>query len=143
MRALFVLVFALGALLGGCIYPEDEPETLTTPMPQPTPIKEWSAEELKANTVLFKQDTGFAVESPYQGTDFQIEYEGPIVTYYVTIEAQDEVTYRSIKQKVEMTFIDAGAEELCGLKIVFFPPKMVAPSLEKKDFFATGCKPFF
>ena len=148
MRLFVVLLMAATFLLTGCFSREGDELPLPKVPSDPTVVATqvppaYTAADLVRNTVLFKQETGFAVDTPYQGQEFYIEYEGPLTAYYVWIETNVVSHYRQVKTYAEQVFKNAGSGDLCGLRIFFFAPKTIEVGLNQADIFATGCKPLF
>ena len=143
MRPVYLVgLFGLLLTLVGCANQEEPNQTPVATVAMPTPTaKVWSPTELWQNTVVFKQDTGFAVATPVRGQNYEIVYERVLVAYYVSISASDAVQYRQVKSEVERQFQEVGAQDLCQLRIFFFAPKPLIVSLTKEDIFATGCQP--
>src|SRR3989344_8190144 len=57
-----------------------------TPSVEETPTVQ--KPELEKNTVLFKQETGFAVGEPVVNREYTISYDGPFKSYSVIITAK-------------------------------------------------------
>lgn len=97
---------------------------------------------LGENTVVFKQNTGFAVNRSVVSDHYVISYDAPFKTYTIEIKVNSIDKYHEAKKEAEKAFLDRGVRDICSLKILFVVPKEIREKSTQADIFATGCKSF-